>query len=76
MADSCTHPDAEHRVANVCEEFIHYPSEDYPCSCPGFARGDNPAMCLHCEHPKSRHTTVRMCRPASGEFCPCRTVIG
>ncbi len=73
MTDPCMHADSEHHIVNVCEEFIHYPSEDYPCACHGFAPAGDPNVCAECEHPKSRHATVRLCRPASGEFCPCRT---
>lgn len=72
MTDPCAHSPVEHHVVNVCEEVIHYPSEDYPCSCPGYAEGLRRGMCGHCEHPESRHMTVRLCRPANGEFCPCR----
>lgn len=75
MADPCRHTGSEHHVVNVCEEVIHYPSEDYPCSCTGFAAAADANACANCEHPKLRHATLRLCLPASGEFCACRTVI-
>jgi len=76
MNDPCSHSAAEHQVVNVCDELIHYPSEYYPCTCGGFAPAAGSNVCARCEHPESRHATVRLCRPASGTFCPCRTVIG
>ncbi len=75
MTDPCTHSDSEHHVVNVCEEVIHYPSEDYPCFCTGFAAGED-AKCGPCGHAASKHMNVRICRPANGDFCACRTVIG
>ena len=75
MSDPCTHSDSEHHVVNVCEEVIHYPSEDYPCMCTGFAAAGNGA-CAACEHPAAKHVDMRLCRPATGEFCACRSVIG
>lgn len=76
MTDPCNHLPAEHRVVNLCDEMIHYPSEDYPCSCTGFRIGPSSEVCGECGHAASKHINVRMCRPANGDFCPCRTVIG
>ncbi|HSP17318.1 MAG TPA: hypothetical protein VLV78_21420 [Thermoanaerobaculia bacterium] len=76
MTDPCSHSDSEHHVVNVCEEVIHYPSEDYPCVCTGLSAGDKKSACERCGHPASKHQNVRICRPANGEFCVCRTIIG
>lgn len=75
MTDPCPHTEVEHHIANICEVMIHYPSEDYPCVCTGFTAGESAAMCGQCGHARSKHVNVRMCRPASGDFCPCRRVI-
>jgi hypothetical protein len=74
MTDPCTHSDAEHHLVNVCEEVIHYPSEDYPCMCTGFAKGSD-GSCGGCQHAAAKHVDMRICRPATGEFCTCRSVI-
>jgi hypothetical protein len=76
MSDPCTHSDSEHRVVNFCEEVIHYPSEDYPCNCTGFAAGPDRKTCSKCGHVAPKHKNVRLCKPANGEFCVCRTLIG
>ncbi len=76
MSDPCAHSDSEHRIVNECEEVIHYPSEDYPCVCTGFAAGSDANICAHCQHAAAKHIKVRICRPASGPVCLCRTVIG
>jgi hypothetical protein len=44
--------------------------------CTGFEAGEDASVCKHCQHAREKHVNVRMCRPASGDFCPCRTVIG
>jgi len=53
----------------TCQEVIHYPSEDYPCLCPGFTAGDAPNRCT-CEHAQTSHVMLRVCRE-----CACRAVI-
>lgn len=75
MADPCAHSESEHHPVNVCEEIVHYPSEDYPCFCGGFRSGDTAAVCGQCGHAAAKHVNLRLCRPVSGDFCPCRTVI-
>lgn len=59
----CPHEESKHRIASNCQEVIHYPSEDYPCLCPGLERCD-------CEHPPASHVTARVC-----DECACRTII-
>lgn len=71
MAACCPHPDEDHQILAMCEEVIHYPSEDYPCLCEGFTGSSE--TCERCQHARDRHVTVRVCRPSSGEFCSCRT---
>lgn len=70
MRICCEHRPEEHQIVVVCQQVIHYPSEDYPCFCTGLvAKGE---VCASCEHAVSQHTRERVCRPASGEFCGCR----
>ena len=50
----------------------HYPSEDYPCLCTGFAPADaDPTVCFRCEHAADMHKTMRVCRPADETICGC-----
>ena len=69
MSRCCPHAEEEHQNLPTCQEVIHYPSEDYPCLCRGFL-GDAD-LCLECDHPKRKHMVMRVCRPASGDFCDC-----
>lgn len=69
MSSCCPHPDSEHQLLATCQEVIHYPSEDYPCLCTGF-RGAA-GKCAECEHAESAHVITRVCKPSSGDYCPC-----
>jgi hypothetical protein len=70
MIICCEHKPEEHHVAGVCQQVIHYPSEDYPCFCTGLVvQGD---VCAACEHTVAQHIRQRVCRPEGGEFCGCR----
>jgi len=69
MRICCEHGPEEHHVVDVCQQVIHYPSEDYPCVCNRLAaQGD---VCATCQHPVAQHTRERVCRPVSGEYCGC-----
>ena len=71
----CVHAPSEHYVIQTCDQVIHYPSEDYPCLCSGFEPSPvEPEVCVLCEHALIRHAVVRVCGPASGDFCECRRV--
>lgn len=72
MMTCCPHPDSEHRLSTNCHELIHYPSEDYPCLCEKFEPGEDPDRCAGCRHEAAQHEKLRVCRPVSGELCPCR----
>jgi len=39
----------------ICEEMIHYPSEDYPCLCERLVLDDSGKICLQCGHDVTRH---------------------
>ena len=69
MSTCCPHDPTEHQLLSTCQQVIHYPSEDYPCLCTGFA-GDAD-VCLECDHLKRQHRATRVCKPASGEYCGC-----
>jgi hypothetical protein len=70
MRICCEHSADEHNVVEVCQQVIHYPSEDYPCVCNGLVvEGE---VCAACGHPVGLHVRERVCRPGSGEFCSCR----
>jgi hypothetical protein len=75
MNACCKHSEEDHRVVNGCVEVIHYPSEDYPCVCESFDPDDAVERCITCGHPASKHPTLRVCRPASGEVCVCRVAL-
>ena len=45
-------------AATICEEVIHYPSEDYPCLCERLVLDDSGKTCLECEHDVRKHTNV------------------
>jgi hypothetical protein len=75
MEPCCRHSDDEHSVVNICHEVIHYPSEDYPCICPGFDPDDAVETCVECNHSAAKHPTERICRPSSGDFCACRVAL-
>lgn len=71
MTICCEHSPDEHQVVAVCQQVIHYPSEDYPCVCNGLvAEGGN--VCASCGHEVAQHKRERVCRPVGGEFCACR----
>ena len=76
MSACCPHQDEEHRLTNMCQDVIHYPSEDYPCLCIGFESGAQPTVCRNCEHRREAHVWARVCKPASGEYCACSKVVG
>lgn len=65
MSACCPHPDASHHLIEVCQQVIHYPSEDYPCLCAGFA--GNSERCDRCQHARGLHTKTRTC-----DECSCR----
>jgi hypothetical protein len=70
MTGCCSHQDVEHDVLSTCQEVIHYPSEDYPCLCPGF---EGEETCSNCGHPEASHLTTRVCKPRDGSYCACGT---
>ena len=45
-------------MSEICEEVIHYPSEDYPCLCERLVLDDSGKTCRECEHDARKHTTV------------------
>jgi len=59
----------------MCQDVIHYPSEDYPCLCVGFETGATSGVCRNCEHKREAHTWARVCRPESKEYCACSRVL-
>lgn len=69
MSDCCAHDETEHHLLAICQEVIHYPSEDYPCLCTGLAGAGE--QCSSCNHPRDSHQPQRVCRPLSGELCGC-----
>lgn len=73
--DCCPHTEAEHSTATVCNEVTHYPPEDYPCLCEGWAAAEESEVCRKCAHPRELHTARRICAPASGEPCECMTAV-
>jgi hypothetical protein len=68
----CEHKPEEHHVVDVCQQVIHYPSEDYPCVCTGLVVRDDDT-CADCGHTVTQHTVERVCRPEDGRVCGCRT---
>lgn len=69
---NCGHAESDHYVRDICEKVIHYPSEDYPCSCEKLQEGD---VCGGCGHERRLHKTIRRCRPAAGGFCSCKLTL-
>ncbi len=69
MSLCCPHEEEQHQRLATCQEVIHYPSEDYPCLCTGYRGGGG--TCEECSHRKSAHVITRVCKPKSGEYCPC-----
>lgn len=45
-------------MPEICEEVIHYPSEDYPCLCERLVLDESGKICRDCEHDARKHTTV------------------
>jgi hypothetical protein len=43
-------------MSEICEEVIHYPSEDYPCLCERLVLDDSGKVCLECEHDARKHS--------------------
>jgi len=43
-------------ATTICEEVIHYPSEDYPCLCEQLVVDDAGKICLACEHDARKHS--------------------
>jgi hypothetical protein len=72
MTTCCPHREHEHHVVSTCQEVTHYPSEDYPCLCSGFAGEQSSDRCARCSHARTMHATARVCKPESGEYCACR----
>jgi len=60
----------------MCQDVIHYPSEDYPCLCGGYESGEKSGVCRHCSHRRESHAFARVCKPASKEFCACSKIAG
>ena len=71
----CGHTDKEHHLTSMCQDLIHYPSEDYPCLCIGFESGEKKGVCRNCSHRKDAHAWARVCRPSSTEVCGCSKVM-
>ena len=69
MSACCPHPEAGHQLVAICQQVIHYPSEDYPCLCTGFAGAGE--KCERCEHARAQHSRARVCGA-----CSCRVVVG
>ena len=69
----CGHADDQHRLTNMCQDVIHYPSEDYPCLCVGFESGDG-GVCGNCKHRRESHAFARVCK-VPGEYCGCSRVV-
>jgi hypothetical protein len=67
----CGHGVGDHQENSVCQKVIHYPSEDYPCLCSGFAAPAEGEDCTDCQHPRGLHVTVTRCKPSTGELCAC-----
>ena len=74
MSACCSHADEEHHLTNMCQDVIHYPSEDYPCLCIGYESGEGGA-CRNCKHRRESHAFARVCKPAGGEYCACSRVV-
>lgn len=72
MTICCSHSEDEHHAISTCQEVTHYPSEDYPCLCSGFAAEQSSDRCSRCGHARAQHATARICKPAMGEYCGCR----
>ena len=65
----CGHSGQEHPTTHPCAGQIHYPSEDYPCTCEDFETGETEGKCATCDHKRELHEPRRRCaRPD----CPCR----
>lgn len=75
MTTCCSHSEDEHHVVSTCQEVTHYPSEDYPCLCNGFAAEQSSDRCARCGHARAVHSTAGVCKPASGGYCGCRRKI-
>lgn len=58
----------------MCQDVIHYPSEDYPCLCIGFENGATQGKCRNCEHERESHAWARVCRPDAKDYCACSRV--
>jgi hypothetical protein len=69
MTNCCPHGEDEHHLVTVCQEVIHYPSEDYPCVCTSSAAEEG--ACADCGHAGRSHVARRICRPADGDMCGC-----
>ena len=55
-------------MAEICEEVIHYPSEDYPCLCYRLQLDDSGKICMQCGHAARKHsTTTSFSPPQRGE---------
>ena len=61
MNNCCPHPESEHHTSTVCQDVIHYPSEDYPCLCARFRAGETAEKCGECGHPRGSHRVQRVC---------------
>ena len=69
MGRCCPHDDADHQVATICTDVIHYPSEDYPCLCEALTGDDE--HCTTCEYRRTSHVVTRTCKPRDGGVCEC-----
>lgn len=45
-------------AATICEEVIHYPSEDYPCLCDRLVLDDLGRICMECGHDATMHRGI------------------
>lgn len=45
-------------MIEICEEVIHYPSEDYPCLCEELVLDESARVCLECGHEAAKHSEV------------------
>jgi hypothetical protein len=68
MTCRCGHSDTEHPTTHPCRGQIHYPSEDYPCTCDEFQPDGSSEVCFSCGHKRDLHGAMRRC---THEGCRC-----
>jgi hypothetical protein len=47
-------------MPEICEEVIHYPSEDYPCLCERLVLDESGKVCVACEHDARKHRSTNV----------------